>query len=92
PQLANQFGWFAAEMGRQPWVVYGLLRTSDAFSKAVTANQVLTSLIMFMIIYSILFLLFVYLLNKKIKHGPDDQYLLDSRPQQREITQTLIND
>ncbi|GAB5553848.1 MAG: cytochrome ubiquinol oxidase subunit I [Saprospiraceae bacterium] len=92
PQLANQFGWFAAEMGRQPWVVYGLLRTSDAFSQAVTANQVLTSLIMFMIIYSILFLLFVYLLNKKIKHGPDEKYLLDSRPQQRDITKTLLND
>jgi cytochrome d ubiquinol oxidase subunit I len=70
PQLANQFGWFAAEMGRQPWVVYGLLRTSDAFSAVVTANQVLWSLIMFFIIYSILFLLFVYLLNKKIKTGP----------------------
>ena len=40
PQLANQFGWYTAEMGRQPWVVYGLLRTSDALSKAVTANQV----------------------------------------------------
>jgi cytochrome d ubiquinol oxidase subunit I len=39
PQLANQFGWFAAEMGRQPWVVYGLLRTSDALSATVTAGQ-----------------------------------------------------
>lgn len=70
PQLANQFGWFAAEMGRQPWVVYGLLRTSEAFSQVVTANQVLWSLIMFFIIYTILFLLFIYLLNKKIKTGP----------------------
>lgn len=70
PQLANQFGWFAAEMGRQPWVVYGLLRTSDAFSQAVTANQILFSLIMFFVIYAILFILFIYLLNKKIKHGP----------------------
>ena len=53
PQLANQFGWYTAEMGRQPWVVYGLLRTSDALSKAVTANQVWFSLVLFtFILYS----------------------------------------
>ncbi len=82
PNLANQFGWFAAEMGRQPWVVYGLLRTSDALSKAVTANQVLFSLILFFAIYSLLFALFVYLLNKKIKHGPDDSPMEDHRSRQ----------
>ena len=60
PQIANQVGWFAAEMGRQPWVVYGLLRTSDALSKVVTANQVLFSLIMFAVIYLLLFILFIY--------------------------------
>ena len=70
PQIANQAGWFAAEMGRQPWVVYGLLRTSDALSKTVTANQVLFSLIMFTVVYILLLVLFLYLLNKKIKHGP----------------------
>ena len=70
PQIANQTGWFAAEMGRQPWVVYGLLRTSDALSKTVTANQVLFSLILFTVVYVLLLLLFLYLLNKKIKHGP----------------------
>ncbi len=70
PQLANQAGWFAAEMGRQPWVVYGLLRTSDALSRTVTANQVLFSLILFAVVYSVLFLLFLYLLNRKIQHGP----------------------
>ena len=69
PQIANQCGWFAAEMGRQPWVVYGLLRTSDAFSKTVKANQVLFSLIMFLVVYTVLFILFIYLLNKKIKQG-----------------------
>ena len=70
PQLANQFGWFAAEMGRQPWVVYNLLKTSDAFSKNVSANQILFSLILFFIVYTVLFILFIYLLNKKIKKGP----------------------
>lgn len=72
PQIANQTGWFAAEMGRQPWVVYGLLRTSDALSKTVEANQVLFSIILFGMVYLLLFLLFIYLLNKKIQHGPDE--------------------
>ena len=85
PQLANQFGWYAAEMGRQPWVVYGLLRTSDALSRVVTANQVWFSLIMFTIIYTILFALFIYLLNKKIKTGPGDHHLIDHRRQQAGI-------
>jgi cytochrome d ubiquinol oxidase subunit I len=70
PQIANQAGWFAAEMGRQPWVVYGLLRTSDALSKSVKANQIVFSLILFGLVYLTLFALFIYLLNKKIKHGP----------------------
>lgn len=82
PQIANQAGWFAAEMGRQPWVVYGLLRTSDALSRTVTANQVWFSLIMFSVIYALLLGLFLYLLNKKIKHGPGDEEMEDSRPRQ----------
>lgn len=82
PQLANQFGWFAAEMGRQPWVVYGLLRTSDAFSLAVSKQQLVFSLVLFAVIYSLLFSLFIYLLNKKIVHGPEDRTLRDYRPKQ----------
>ncbi|WNB18658.1 cytochrome ubiquinol oxidase subunit I [Marivirga arenosa] len=82
PQIANQVGWFAAEMGRQPWVVYGLLKTSDALSQAVTANQVLFSLILFFFVYLLLFLLFIYLLNKKIQHGPYDEKMEDQRPHQ----------
>ncbi|HLG40200.1 MAG TPA: cytochrome ubiquinol oxidase subunit I [Chitinophagaceae bacterium] len=72
PQIANQAGWFTAEMGRQPWVVYGLLKTSDALSKTVTANQILFSLILFAAVYSLLLVLFLYLLNKKIVHGPEE--------------------
>jgi len=71
PQIANQAGWFTAEMGRQPWVVYGLLRTSDALSKVVSANNIVFSLIMFTVVYVMLFILFLYLLNKKIQHGLD---------------------
>ena len=71
PQIANQVGWYSAEVGRQPWVVYGLLRTSDALSENVKAEQVLFSLILFTVVYVILFSLFIYLLNKKIQHGLD---------------------
>lgn len=80
PQLANQAGWFAAETGRQPWVVYGLLRTSEALSKSVKANQVLFSLIMFTLVYALLFVLFVYLLHKKIQHGPYTNKDIDHSP------------
>ena len=72
PQIGNQVGWFAAEMGRQPWIVYKLLRTSDALSKSVTANQILFAIILFTVIYIILFALFIYLMNKKIVHGIDE--------------------
>jgi cytochrome d ubiquinol oxidase subunit I len=72
PQIANQAGWWAAEVGRQPWIVYGLLRTSNALSQVVTANQVAASMIMLMVVYLLLFAVFVFLLNDKIRHGPDD--------------------
>lgn len=71
PQIANQVGWYAAEVGRQPWVVYKLLRTSDALSRKVTADQVMFSLILFTLVYMLLFTLFIYLLTRKIHHGPD---------------------
>lgn len=80
PQIANQAGWFSAEMGRQPWVVYGLLRTSDALSKAVTAEHVWFSLILFTAVYILLFSLFIYLLNKKIVHGPTDEHISEMIP------------
>ena len=72
PQIANQLGWMTAEIGRQPWIVYGLLRTSEGLSKSVTAHVVLTSLIMFSFIYLLLFVLYIYLFDSKIKHGPDE--------------------
>lgn len=72
PQIANQAGWVTAEMGRQPWIVYELLKTSQALSKAVTANQILASLVLFGAVYLLLFIMFVYLLTRKIQHGPDE--------------------
>jgi cytochrome bd ubiquinol oxidase subunit I len=72
PHISNIMGWIAAEVGRQPWVVQGILRTKDAISKVVTAEQVWFSLLMFTLIYVILLVLFVYLLLRKIKQGPED--------------------
>lgn len=73
PHLANMGGWIAAEVGRQPWAVYGVLKTSDALSKTsvVTTENVWFSLILFTVIYTILLILFIYILVRKIKHGPE---------------------
>ncbi|MDT0556177.1 cytochrome ubiquinol oxidase subunit I [Patiriisocius hiemis] len=89
-QIANQVGWFAAEMGRQPWVVYGHLRTSEAFSQAVSANQILFSLILFFVVYALLLFLFLYLLNKKIKHGPYDED--DTSMEERSFTKEIAGE
>jgi len=72
PQIANQAGWFTTEMGRQPWVVYNILLTSEGISRVVTANQIVASIVMFLFVYALLFLVFIYLLNRKIQHGPDE--------------------
>jgi cytochrome d ubiquinol oxidase subunit I len=92
PQIANQFGWYTAEMGRQPWVVYGHLRTSDALSETVTANHVAFSLVLFTIIYVLLFGLFIYLLNRKIKHGPDDPELHQHSPRHSSMASSVNQD
>lgn len=73
PQIANQIGWIVTEVGRQPWIVYNLLRTSEALSKSVKASHVAASLAMFIVVYALLFVLFIYLLDQKIKHGPEDE-------------------
>jgi cytochrome bd ubiquinol oxidase subunit I len=70
PQIANQVGWFTAEVGRQPWLVYGLMRTPDGVSISVGAGQILVSLVLFTLVYALLFALFIYLLDQKIRHGP----------------------
>jgi cytochrome bd ubiquinol oxidase subunit I len=70
PLIACQLGWIAAEVGRQPWIVYKLLRTSQAASITVTAGEILFSLILFGSIYLLLGILYVYLFSKKVQHGP----------------------
>ncbi len=70
PYIANTAGWITAEVGRQPWLVYGLLRTADGYSKNVSAGNGLFTLIGFMGMYTVLGLLFVFLVRREIEHGP----------------------
>ena len=69
PQAANQLGWFSAEVGRQPYIVYNLMKTSEAISKTVVPGEIIFSIFLFGFIYLLLFILFIYLLNDKIQHG-----------------------
>lgn len=77
-ELATLSGWWTAEFGRQPWIVWNLLKTTDAVSPLLQGYQVLASVLMFVVLYAILFVLFLYLLNEKIQHGPEP--LMDEVP------------
>ena len=70
PYIANEAGWTLAEVGRQPWIVYGLMRTSDAVSP-VASSQVLISLVAFVLVYSVLGIAAYYLIIKHALKGPD---------------------
>ena len=72
PYLANQFGWIVAEVGRQPWIVYGVLKTSDAVSRSISVAQVVGSLAGFTLLYGTLGFVDIYLLFKFARKGPDD--------------------
>lgn len=70
PYIANTAGWMTAEIGRQPWLVYGLMRTVDGYSKYVTVANGLFTLLGFMGLYAVLSVLFVVLVYREIDHGP----------------------
>jgi cytochrome d ubiquinol oxidase subunit I len=71
PYIANTAGWMTAELGRQPWLIYGLMRTSEGFSNAVSASNGLFTLIGFMGLYTLLGLLFTVLIYREISCGPE---------------------
>ncbi len=70
PYLAIQLGWFVAEIGRQPWIVNGIMRTEDAFSTGISIGQVVFSLVLFVMIYALLVGLNVFLLTFYGRRGP----------------------
>jgi cytochrome d ubiquinol oxidase subunit I len=70
PYIANTAGWLTAELGRQPWLVYGLMRTEEGYSRAVSAGNGLFTLLGFMGMYTVLGILFLFLVGREIEHGP----------------------
>jgi cytochrome d ubiquinol oxidase subunit I len=71
PYIANTAGWMTAELGRQPWLIYGLMRTSEGFSDTVSASNGLFTLLGFMGLYTLLGLLFTVLVYREIDNGPE---------------------
>jgi cytochrome bd ubiquinol oxidase subunit I len=71
PYIANTAGWLTAELGRQPWLIYGLMRTSEGFSNTVSASNGLFTLLGFMGLYALLGLLFTVLIYREISCGPE---------------------
>jgi cytochrome d ubiquinol oxidase subunit I len=70
-ELSTLAGWWTAEFGRQPWVVFNVLRTDAANSATVSVRDILFSLGTFVVLYAILLVLFIYLLNRRIRQGPE---------------------
>ena len=70
PVAACELGWTAAEVGRQPWIVYGLLRTSDAASRTVPAGNILATIVLFSALYLALGALWLVLMVREVEHGP----------------------
>ena len=71
PYIANTAGWITAEVGRQPWLVYGLMKTEQGFSSNVSAGNGLFTLLGFMGMYTVLSILFIILIWREVGHGPE---------------------
>ena len=71
PYIATTAGWMTAELGRQPWLVYGMFRTVDGYSASVSSGNTLFTLIGFTGLYFVLGLMFLYLVGRELAHGPE---------------------
>jgi cytochrome d ubiquinol oxidase subunit I len=81
PYIANTLGWMTAELGRQPWLIYGLFRTNDGYSKVVSSGDTVFTLIGFVGLYFVLGLLFLGLVGREISHGPAEEAVSAKRPE-----------
>jgi len=70
PFIANTAGWITAEVGRQPWIIYGLMRTREGVSPLVSAGNAWFTLLGFLGLYTVLGILFLFLVYREIDHGP----------------------
>src|SRR5947209_1628438 len=77
PYIANTAGWMTAEIGRQPWLVYGLMRTADGYSKNVHAGNTMFTLLGFMGLYMVLGIMFLFLVRRVIEIGPERKSTAD---------------
>ncbi|HTG82531.1 MAG TPA: cytochrome ubiquinol oxidase subunit I [Geobacteraceae bacterium] len=84
PYIANQLGWVVAEVGRQPWIVYGIMKTGDGVSKSLAMSQVVFSLLGFTLLYGALGAIDIYLLAKYARKGPDDDLTAIIKPMGQE--------
>jgi cytochrome bd ubiquinol oxidase subunit I len=71
PYIATTAGWITAEVGRQPWLIYGLMRTAQGPSPRVSAGNGLFTLLGFMGMYTLLAILFLFLIYREIEYGPE---------------------
>src|SRR5262249_46690759 len=76
PFIAILTGWYTAEVGRQPWTVYGVLRTADAMTPFLTARTALTSLVVFCVVYSFIFTFGTYYIYRLLRAGPEGRLVL----------------
>ncbi len=81
PYIANTAGWMTAEIGRQPWLIYGLMRTAEGYSKYVSASNGLFTLLGFMGLYALLSILFIVLVYREISYGP--------APEKRDVKESV---
>jgi cytochrome bd ubiquinol oxidase subunit I len=80
PYIANTAGWMTAELGRQPWLIYGLMRTAHGVSPRVGAGNAWFTLIGFMGLYTVLGILWLFLVYREIEDGPEPDDSLNSEP------------
>jgi cytochrome bd ubiquinol oxidase subunit I len=80
PYIANTAGWVTAETGRQPWTVYGLMRTSEGFSNIVATGDTWFTLLGFMGLYAFLSILFLFVVQEIVRHGPEPEAEAGAEP------------
>jgi cytochrome d ubiquinol oxidase subunit I len=73
PYIANTAGWMTAELGRQPWLIYGVMRTVKGVSPRVAAGNAWFTLLGFMGMYTVLSILWLFLIGREIEHGPEPE-------------------
>lgn len=86
PYIANTAGWLTAELGRQPWLIYGLMRTAQGFSPRVAAGNAWFTLLGFMGLYTLLAMLWLFLIYREIDHGPEPVSIFAQNTREPEAT------